>query len=172
LSRPERDREPGREPVDPEQPSTDEQAPAGTTGPQPWFDRPAATTLAAVAVGGAVGTVARFALEEAFPPHPGGFPWATFAINVTGAFLLGLLLIGVLGRIPHRPLLRPLLATGVIGAFTTFSTLAVELVVLGKDGHVPMAFAYAAASIGAGLLAAWCGMAIGRRMTPPALQVA
>ena len=117
---------------------------------------------------GAAGALARFALEEAFPPAPGDFPWATFLINVTGALLLGVLLVGVLGRIPHRRLLRPLLATGLLGGLTTFSTFTVELVTLGKDRHVPMALLYAAASIGAGLLAAWCGMALGRRMTPAA----
>src|SRR5581483_852601 len=68
--------------------------------------------LAAIAAGGMLGAAARYGLTRAI-----GTPWATFWINVVGSFVLGALVLVVVSR----PLLRPFLATGVIGAFTTFS---------------------------------------------------
>ena len=85
-----------------------------------------------------------YAIEEAFPAAPGGFPAATFAINVSGAFALGLFLIVVIERFPPSRYLRPFVATGFLGAYTTFSTFAVGIVTLAKDDHLPMAVTYAA----------------------------
>lgn len=119
----------------------------------------------AVAAGGAIGAPARYAIEFAHPARVGGFPFATFAINVSGALTLGFFLVMVVEGTPRALYLRPFVATGILGAFTTFSTLAVEIVVLAKDGHVPMAVVYAATSIAVGLVAARTGLSIGRRVT-------
>ena len=72
----------------------------------------------------------------------------------------------LLGRWSTSRFLRPLVATGFLGAYTTFSTFAVELVTLAKDGHLPVAVWYAVASLSVGLTAAWAGLGIGRRLAP------
>jgi CrcB protein len=86
----------------------------------------------------------------------------TFLINVSGAFALGLILALAVGRWSRSRYLRPLVATGFLGAYTTFSTFALELVTLGRDGHLPTAAWYAAASLAVGLVAALAGLALGR----------
>jgi CrcB protein len=109
--------------------------------------------LVAVAVGGALGSAARYGLEAAWPTGPGGFPWATLIINLTGCALLGALMQVIATRIaPHR-LVRPFLGTGVLGGFTTFSTYAVETRGLLAAGRPALAAAYALGTL-AGALAA------------------
>lgn len=126
--------------------------------------------LALVAAGGAVGGLARHAIGRAAPTAPDAFPTTTLLINVGGAFLLGVLL-GVLARrgTPEHPL-RLLLGVGVLGAFTTFSTLAVEVVRLGQAGRPGLGLAAAATSVVAGLVAVGAGHRLGRavgRAGPP-----
>jgi len=99
--------------------------------------------------------------------HAGRIPWTTFGINVSGAFVLGVLLTmllerRVLERWPLVPFVRPFGAIGVLGAFTTFSTFAVESDVLIKDGHVGTAIAYDVMSLVMGIGAAFLGIAVGR----------
>jgi CrcB protein len=113
-------------------------------------------TLAAVAVGGAVGALLRAVLLEAFPPGPGAWPWATFVANVAGAGVLGLVA-RRLGGAPYA-----LLGPGLCGALTTFSTLQLELYDLLDRGDVALAAAYAAASVAAGLAAVAGGDRLGR----------
>lgn len=91
--------------------------------------------LALVSAGGAVGALTRYGLSDTFPAEPGRFPVTSFAINVSGAFVLGLLLEWL---VRHRTLdhwARFFVGVGVLGAFTTFSTFATEIVVLARDGH-------------------------------------
>jgi CrcB protein len=114
--------------------------------------------VVAVAAGGALGAPARYAIGEAAHVAPGTFPWPTFWINVGGSFALGVLLVLVVERFPPTRYVRPFLATGFLGAFTTFSTFAVETDVLAKDGHAGIAIVYAIASLAAGLLAVFAGM--------------
>jgi fluoride exporter len=120
-----------------------------------------------VAFGGALGAGARYELLQTFPVHPGRFPLTTGSINVGGAFLLGFLL-EWLTR--HRSLdhwARWLVGVGGLGAFTTFSAFAVELALLGRDGHGLLAFAYAAVSLVAGVAAVFLGLvAAGWRRAP------
>src|ERR1700722_12411120 len=78
--------------------------------------------LAAVATGGAFGAVSRYAISLAIPETTAGFPWATFLINITGSAVLGFLITLILEQFPRGRLARPLLGTGFIGAYTTFST--------------------------------------------------
>lgn len=129
---------------------------------------PQHSVLPAVAVGGALGTVARYGISRLFDVSPEGFPWATFWINTSGSFVLGLILALLLARYPPSQYLRAFAATGFLGAYTTASTFAVETVVLVKDGHPAVALTYVAASLSAGLLAAWAGMLVARMRPGPA----
>jgi fluoride exporter len=122
--------------------------------------------LGAIAAGGALGATARFALSEAFTTKTGALPWTTLAINVSGAFVLGVLLTFVLERWPPTHYVRPFGAIGVLGAFTTFSTFAVESDVLVKDGHVGTAIAYDVLSLVVGIGAAYAGIVVGRAWPP------
>jgi CrcB protein len=122
---------------------------------------PGAADLAAVAAGGGVGSVARYLLSAAFPAGH-GFPWGVFAVNVSGCFCLGLLMVYLLEVWPPRRFLRPLLAVGLLGGYTTFSTYAAGVLTL-LTGHAEaLADAYALTSIVAALVAVWCGMKAAR----------
>jgi CrcB protein len=109
--------------------------------------------LAAIFAGGCAGAVARALLGEALPHDPDAWPWATFAANVSGAFLLGWLATRLQERLPPSAYRRPLLGTGLCGAFTTFSTLQVELLDMLDAGRDGLAAAYAAISLAAGCVA-------------------
>jgi fluoride exporter len=109
--------------------------------------------LLAIFAGGCAGAVARALLGEALPHDPGTWPWATFAVNVAGAFLLGWLITRLQERLPPSAYRRPLLGTGFCGALTTFSTFQVELLGMLDADRAGLAAAYAAASLAAGGLA-------------------
>lgn len=113
------------------------------------FDR---RELAAIFLGGVVGAIARAELAYALPTHVGQWPWATFAVNIAGAAILGYATTGLQERLPPTQYRRPLIGTGFCGALTTFSTLQLELLRMLDSGDVGLALAYAAASLGAGLL--------------------
>ncbi len=107
------------------------------------------TVVAAVAIGGALGTLVRYELALAEPVASGRFPWTTFGVNVVGALLLGLVL-GVLSDPARATVARPFLAVGVCGGLTTFSTWMVESVLLTRDGHGASAAIYVVTSLVAG----------------------
>ncbi len=113
-----------------------------------------------VFAGGALGTTARYAVGEAVGPW-GVWPAATFLVNVVGAFLLGVLL-EALGRrgpdVGGRQRLRLLLGAGFLGGFTTYSTLAVDIAGLLRDGHASVGVAYAAGTVVLGLVACTLGV--------------
>jgi fluoride exporter len=125
------------------------------------------SVLAAIALGGALGAPARHGLAQLVHVAPGSFPWATFATNITGSFALGLVLALVLERFPPTRYLRPFVATGFLGAYTTYSTFAVETDLLIKDGHAAIALAYAAASLLVGFIAVWAGIWAARTLPLP-----
>ena len=122
---------------------------------------PGAADLAAIAVGGGVGSVARYGLSVALPAGH-GFPWAIFAVNASGCFLLGLLMVYLLEVWPPRRYLRPFLAVGLLGGYTTFSTYAAGVMTLLTGHAFALADAYALTSILAGLVAVWAGMKLAR----------
>ncbi len=122
---------------------------------------PGAADVAAIAVGGGLGSVARYLLSAAFPAGH-GFPWAIFAVNVSGSFVLGALMVYLLEIWPPRRFLRPFLAVGLIGGYTTFSTYAGGVMTLLTGGAPALADAYALSSILAALGAVWCGMQAAR----------
>lgn len=144
--------------------STGRPRPAGPR-PDPRRSRP--SVVAAIAAGGVIGTLGRYGIGTVLVPSPGRFPWATFTANVTGSFALGLVLILLVSRFPPHSHLRPFVATGVLGAYTTFSSLVVEVGRLAGDDHAGLAAAYLVASLGGGLLAAAAGLAVGRRVSAP-----
>lgn len=121
--------------------------------------------VAAIALGGMIGSTARFKLAEAVPHAPGQFPWATFWTNMSGSFILGFLLIVLLERFPPTRYLRPFLATGILGAYTTMSTYMVEVAVLIKDGHAATGLVYGIGSLVIGLVLAYAGI-VAARLTP------
>jgi fluoride exporter len=126
--------------------------------------------LAVIALGGMIGATARFELAEAIPIAPGGFPWATFWTNLSGSFVLGFLLVILHRRLPPTRYLRPFLATGIIGAYTTMSTYQVETALLIKDGHAATGLLYGAGSVVAGLVVASAGIVLGRFVAAPRVR--
>jgi CrcB protein len=116
-----------------------------------------------VAIGGGVGSVLRYLLSQAFPAGH-GFPWAIFAVNVSGCFALGLLMVYLLDVWRPRRLLRPLLGVGLLGGYTTFSTYTAGVVLLIRAHALALADGYALTSVVAGLVAVWCGAASARRL--------
>ncbi|MGZ4711762.1 MAG: fluoride efflux transporter CrcB [Acidimicrobiia bacterium] len=130
-------------------------------------DRFPVRTVAAVAIGGALGTSARYWLGRVAPVAPGTFPTTTLVINLGGSFLLGILLGSIARWRRDDELLRPLLGIGVLGGFTTFSTFAVETVQLGRAHHPLLAAAYVVASIAGGLVAARLGATVLRARLAP-----
>lgn len=117
-------------------------------------------SFALVATGGAAGTLCRHGIENAIDTDR-SFPLATFAVNVTGSFALGMLLAILLVRSTDRGL-GLLLGTGFLGGYTTYSALAVQTETLLRGDHVVLGVAYAVGSVLAGLLAALVGVAAGR----------
>ncbi len=123
-----------------------------------------AATIAAIFVGGALGTVSRYLLEAHHPAGPGTFPWVTLLVNLTGSFAIGLL-VPLTERLSHRaPASRPLLMVGFLGGWTTYSTLAVDVTLLAKDGDVGTCLAYLAATVVGGLALVVVGHDVGRRL--------
>lgn len=123
--------------------------------------RSRAEVLFVIAVGGMLGASARYGLARLVPTHGGGFPWATFLTNLSGTFVLGWLL-ALLERFPQGRLIRSFVATGIIGAFTTMSTYAVETAMLIARGQWVTAFAYGLGSLGCGLALCYTGIRVGR----------
>lgn len=123
---------------------------------------PGAAALVAVAAGGAAGSLARYGVGLWAGPHAApGFPWATFAVNVAGCLLLGL----VLAALPAAPAgpWRELLAVGFCGGFTTFSTFGAETVALLQARAYGVAAAYVALSVAVGLAAVAGGLRLAGR---------
>lgn len=133
---------------------------SGPPAPFPLWQVPA------VALGGAIGGSGRALLIHSFPVQPASLPWVILAENLTGAFLLGLILTLLLRRPGWPPSLRPLLCTGVLGSFTTFSNLSLDLVALGTAGEFALALFYALGSVILGLAAALLGIRLGRQLSP------
>ncbi|HST55295.1 MAG TPA: fluoride efflux transporter CrcB [Solirubrobacteraceae bacterium] len=120
--------------------------------------------LAAIAAGGALGALARVALSRTFTATPGHWPWVTFAINILGAFLLGYIVTRLQERLPLSTLRRPLLGTGFCGAFTTFSTIQIELLQMIDHERYSLALGYVLANVSCGYLAIFLASALVRRV--------
>jgi fluoride exporter len=150
-------------PIDPDLAPSDPGEPArGRLRARAPASRAQWDVLAAIAAGGALGAPARYEVAQIIHIAKDTFPWATFWTNVSGSFVLGFFLIVLIERYPPTRYLRPFFATGFLGAFTTFSTFAVETDLLVKDGHAPLAVVYALASVAVGFAAVWIGMLCAR----------
>ena len=113
-----------------------------------------------VALGGAVGSVARYlAVTAAARTFGTEFPWGTFAVNVAGSFAIGAIMAAIAGWFDGSTDLRVLLVTGFLGGFTTFSAFSFEMLQLMQRQAYVAAFAYATASVLLSLLAAFLGYA-------------
>ena len=124
--------------------------------------RAPAAIYGAVSIGGALGASARYGMTQLITVPPDSFPWATFWTNVSGSFALGVVLAIVLERFPPSRYARAFAATGFLGAYTTYSTFAVETDLLVKNGHTGIAAAYVFASFVVGFAAVFLGMWMAR----------
>jgi CrcB protein len=125
---------------------------------------PAARNIVLVAVGGALGAVARAAVGAVVAVPEGGWPWATLAANLSGALLLGLVLRVIGESFAGGRWARPLLGTGVIGSYTTFSTLSLEIAQLAAHGRMAVAGGYGIVTLAGGLVAVWAGSVVAARL--------
>lgn len=124
--------------------------------------RPGLDVVAAVATGGALGSLGRYGIGRIWPVAEGRFPTSVLVVNLTGSFLLGLVLVVLVERRAPSRYARAFLAVGILGGFTTFSTFAVDAVQLGLDHHVGVAAAFVVSSAIGGIVAAGTGVAAGR----------
>jgi CrcB protein len=122
----------------------------------------------AIALGGALGTLARYGVNRGLAGGALGFPWPTFVVNVTGSLVLAAVVTLLVERWPPTRFARPFAAIGFCGGFTTFSTLMVETAQRGQHGRAGLAAAYLVTSVVAGLVAAAAGIALARgQLAPP-----
>ena len=116
-----------------------------------------------IAVGGVLGSWMRWRLSVWFPVSPGTFPTTTLAINLVGSALIGVVLVLFLDRQPPRLLTHSFLGTGILGAFTTFSTFTIESAELLRQSKPLTAFVYVIASVVGGVFVALAAMRVTRR---------
>jgi CrcB protein len=144
-------------PVEPVDPDVETEVPA----PPRRRDRDPGV-LVVVALGGVAGAEARYGLSVMLPHQPGQWPMATWLTNISGCFLIGVLMIVITELTsPHR-LVRPFLGVGVLGGYTTFSTAMVDVQQLVQAGHAGAAFGYLFSTPVAAVVAAWLGMRLTR----------
>jgi CrcB protein len=122
--------------------------------------------LLVIAIGGVLGSEARYGLDRLIPARSSEFPWATLLINVSGCALIGFLMVALTHAAhPHR-LVRPLLATGVLGGYTTFSAFALDSIRLGHAHRPGLALAYVLTTVVAAAVAIWLATVIGSKYWP------
>lgn len=113
-------------------------------------------TVGVVAAGGLLGACARYGAGLLWRTAPDAFPWTTLLVNAVGCAAIGVLLVLLTeGPWPPHPLLRPFLATGILGGFTTFSTYAVDAQLLFDHGLPGKALLYLGGTLLAALGAVW-----------------
>jgi CrcB protein len=118
--------------------------------------------LAVIAIGGAIGSVARWSLMLAMPHAAGAFAWSTWVANVSGCFLIGVLMVFVIDVWPPSRYVRPFLGVGILGGYTTFSTYMLDARAMLVAGRPALAGAYLFGSLFAGLLAVWVAVLLTR----------
>ena len=122
----------------------------------------------AVAIGGALGAMARYWLGMLIGEHfPSRFPIGTLIINVTGSFIIGFFLTFVSQRLNINPNWRLAIAVGFVGAYTTFSTFEYEIYKLIDDGRMTIGIAYLTVSLVLGFVAVWGGIKLAKNFGPP-----
>ena len=102
----------------------------------------------AVGAGGALGAMARHGVSRAAIHFLGpNFPWGTLSVNAAGSFLMGIVIVWLARHEPQSAAMRAFVTVGLLGAFTTFSTFALDAVTLAKDRSLTIAGLYVAASV-------------------------
>lgn len=129
-----------------------------------------APVLAVIAFGGGVGASGRYCLDVLLPTLPGRFPWGTFTVNLTGCFLIGVLMVVITDVWAAHRLVRPFLGVGVLGGFTTFSTYTAEAQGLLHPGTVGTAFGYLAGTLIGAMLAVIAGVWLTRGVAGSAIN--
>ena len=117
-----------------------------------------------LALGGVLGTLARYGLQGLIQPQGGSFPWGTLVVNLSGSFALGFLMRYLLGSDLATPEMRAAATIGFCGAFTTMSSFAYETVSLMNGGEYGRAAWYLLATIGGSLAATGAGLVAGRTL--------
>jgi CrcB protein len=144
-------------PVDPDV-DIGPEAPPGASAASGARRRREALIVGALGLGGVLGALSRYAITLGLPNRADQFPWATLLINLTGSAVLGFVLVLIIEQFPRGRLARPVIGTGFLGAYTTFSTFMVDAVQLIRVGRAGLAVVYVLASLVGGLGAAWLGM--------------
>jgi CrcB protein len=121
-------------------------------------------TVVGIGIAGCLGALARYGLEGLVSRRAGAFPWGTFAVNVSGSFLLGLAVTLLGERLTVAPWVRASIAIGFLGAYTTFSTLSLESYRLVEGRSYALAGANLLGSMAAGLVALYGGVVLGRAL--------
>jgi fluoride exporter len=120
-------------------------------------------TVIGIGIAGAAGALARYELEGFVGSRIGtAFPWGTLVVNVTGAFVMGFLFVLLTERFAVAPWLRSSILIGLLGGYTTFSTLTLETYRLFEDGSIGLASLNVFGSVAAGMLAIYLGVVVGR----------
>ena len=114
--------------------------------------------VAGVAMGGAIGSVARYFVAQVQSPTWTGFPYGIFLVNVSGGFIMGVLVELMALRFSVSPEVRAFLTTGVLGGYTTFSTFSLESALLIQKGAMANATAYVVGSAILSIVALFCGL--------------
>ncbi|GAK70905.1 putative fluoride ion transporter CrcB [Agrobacterium rubi TR3 = NBRC 13261] len=121
--------------------------------------------IALVAIGGAIGSVARYLVGVLGTRLAGpNFPWGTITVNIVGAFLIGLMVEVVARRFDASAEMRVFIVTGVIGGFTTWSSFTLDAVVLFERGEMGLAALYLGGSLILSFAAIFAGLALGRSL--------
>ncbi|MGJ6966689.1 fluoride efflux transporter FluC [Streptosporangium sp. G11] len=120
--------------------------------------------LAVIAAGGAIGAGARYGAALLWPTAAGAFPWTTLGVNAAGCLLIGVLMVALTEAWTAPAWVRPFLATGVLGGFTTFSTYCLDIERLVSGGRIGPALGYLAATVVAALAAVVAGTWTTRRL--------
>ncbi|MFE3192528.1 fluoride efflux transporter CrcB [Nocardia sp. NPDC059240] len=129
-----------------------------------------ADVLGVIALGGAVGAVARYGVSR-WLPQRGAIPWQTLAVNVIGCFLIGVLMVCITEIwVAHR-LLRPFLGVGILGGFTTMSTYATEVRTLLESGRIGYGIGYLGGTVVTGLLSVVLGVSATRSISGTARRM-
>lgn len=116
-----------------------------------------------VGLGGGIGSISRYLCQRWFAlNYPGHFPWGTFAVNITGCFLIGLFWGLSFKSFDANESWKLLLMAGLCGGFTTFSAFTLEGIGLIKEQRMALFFLYIAGSVLTGLLATFIGMKLTR----------
>jgi fluoride exporter len=133
-------------------------APGRARAAVPW------PAVAVVALGGALGTAARYGASLRWPTAPGEFPWTVLTVNAVGCAVIGVFMVLVDEVWAEHPLVRPFFGTGVLGGFTTFSTYAGDVRHLVAGGRAGAGLAYLALTLLAALAAVWTAAWATRRV--------